>query len=176
MVTNLTGHRFHVRLCFFSNWQCLRFRWPPSFEAPSLRSAYPASLQGLDKCARARTVPPAAASLPIGPSGSHRASGLLAGRTRNRERNGTTGFGTLRDHACFLRDSRLSTEAVRKRPRAPCPSLGDVPQSTPSLPRFYRPRSVGETPTYLVLWSWAPRRPRSFESCPHPPHPQKKCC
>lgn len=92
-----------------------------------------------------------------------------AGRTRNRELNGTTGFGTLRDHACFLRDSRLSTEAVRKRPRAPCPSLGDVPQSTPSSPRFYRPRSVGETPTYLVLWSWAPRRPRSFESCPPPP-------
>lgn len=51
---------------------------------------------------------------------------------------------------------RLSTEAVRKRPRAPCPSPGDVPQSTPSSPRFYRPRSVGETPTCLVLWSWAP--------------------
>lgn len=95
-----------------------------------------------------------------------------AGRTRNRELNGTTGFGTLRDHACFLRDSRLSTEAVRKRPRAPCPSPRRRPSEHALIATFLPASLCGRNthlPGALVVGTQTPALFRKLS-----PHPQKK--
>lgn len=73
-----------------------------------------------------------------------------AGRTRNRELNGTTGFGTLRDHACFLRDSRLSSVCPRKL-FANGRALPARPSATSLRARPHRHVSTG-----LALWAKHP--------------------
>lgn len=98
-----------------------------------------------------------------------------AGCTRDRALSRVTDVGPLGEDACFLRGSCLSAGAVRRRQRAPCLALGDVPQSTHTLIATFLPASlpssrpvpprVGEPATRPVLRSWAPRRPPSFEGC-----------